>query len=92
MCAAISDLWAYISLTRDGGDVNEALCFFNGRPLVATSEIEAREMLRQAVLTPGRVRLRHFSVTESSGSVSLAFADLVEALEHLGDRPAAQST
>jgi hypothetical protein len=82
--AAISDLWAYVSVSTSSAG-GEALCYLNGRPLVAASEAEAKDMLRQALLTPGRVRLRHFSVSTDSGPISMALADLVDALEHVGD-------
>jgi hypothetical protein len=86
MGVAISELWAYISVRPSaGGGVDEELCYMNGRPLVAPTEAEAQELLREALLTPGRVRLRRFRVSEGSSSVSLAFSDLLDALEHLGD-------
>ena len=88
MAVSVSELWAYISVRpSDGGGNEERLCYVNGRPLVAATETEAKELLHQALLTPGRIRLRRFRVSEGSSSASLAFADLLEALEHLGDPP-----
>lgn len=49
----------------------EALCFVNGRPLVASSRREAGDMLRLALLTPGPVRLRRFRFSEDPGLVQV---------------------
>jgi hypothetical protein len=70
--ASITDLWAYVTLRPSGSTGGaEALCFVNGRPLVAASRHEAVEMLRLALLNPGPVRLRRFSVADDSGIVSV---------------------
>jgi len=84
--ASITDLWAYVTLRpsgRMGG--SEALCFVNGRPLVAASREEAGDMLRLALLTPGPVRLRRFRFSEDSGLVSV----LGGSAAHEAARPAA---
>jgi hypothetical protein len=68
--ASITDLWAYVTLRPSGSmGGTEALCFVNGRPLVASSRREAGDMLRLALLTPGPVRLRRFRFSEDSGLV-----------------------
>jgi hypothetical protein len=82
--ASITDLWAYVTLRPSGSmGGSEALCFVNGRPLVAASRHEALEMLRLALLTPGPVRLRRFSFSDDSGLMALPAAQ-PNALEPAG--------
>ena len=78
MSASITDLWAYVTLRPSGSmGGTEALCFVNGRPLVAASRDEAGDMLRLALLTPGPIRLRRFRVSEDSGLVRVPDEDVV---------------
>ena len=78
MSASITDLWAYVTLRPSGSmGGTEALCFVNGRPLVAASRDEAGDMLRLALLTPGPIRLRRFRFSEDSGLVRVPDEDVV---------------